>query len=112
MIASPLCDFYDCYYYIFLYYIHLVGPIFFILPFRKFQRWNMVFLQENTIKNPEMLIHSALKKWLYDQGDQGDRRELDDQDDQGDRREQDDQGELSIIIFGMSESSRFQKYGI
>ena len=28
---------------------------------------------------------------------------------QGDRREQDDQGEVSIIIFGMSESSGFQK---
>ena len=27
------------------------------------------------------------------------------QGDQGDRREQDDQGEVSIIIFGMSESS-------
>ena len=32
--------------------------------------------------------------------------------DQGDRREQDDQGEVSIIIFGMSESSGFQKYSI
>ena len=31
---------------------------------------------------------------------------------QGDRREQDDQGEVSIIIFGMSESSGFQKYNI
>ena len=29
---------------------------------------------------------------------------------QGDQREQDDQGEVSIIIFGMSESSGFQKY--
>ena len=29
---------------------------------------------------------------------------------QGDRREQDDQGEVSIIIFGMSKSSGFQKY--
>ena len=28
---------------------------------------------------------------------------------QGDQREQDDQGEVSIIIFGMSESSGFQK---
>ena len=28
------------------------------------------------------------------------------------RREQDDQGEVSIIIFGMSESSGFQKYSI
>ena len=37
------------------------------------------------------------------QGDQGERRE------QG---EQDDQGEVSIIIFGMSESSGFQKYSI
>ena len=27
---------------------------------------------------------------------------------QGDQREQDDQGEVSIIIFGMSESSGFQ----
>ena len=35
-----------------------------------------------------------------EQGNQGD---------QGDRREQDDQGEVSIIIFGMSESSGFQK---
>ena len=31
---------------------------------------------------------------------------------QGDQREQDDQGEVSIIIFGMSESSGFQKYSI
>ena len=38
-----------------------------------------------------------------EQGNQGD---------QGDRREQDDQGEVSIIIFGMSESSGFQKYSI
>ena len=29
---------------------------------------------------------------------------------QGDQRKQDDQGEVSIIIFGMSESSGFQKY--
>ena len=29
---------------------------------------------------------------------------------QGDRREQDGEGEVSIIIFGMSESSGFQKY--
>ena len=28
---------------------------------------------------------------------------------QGDLREQDDQGEVSIIIFGMSKSSGFQK---
>ena len=34
------------------------------------------------------------------------------QSDQGDRREQDDQGEVSIIIFGMSKSSGFQKYSI
>ena len=38
-----------------------------------------------------------------EQGNQGD---------QGDQREQDDQGELSIIIFGISESSGFQKYSI
>ena len=31
---------------------------------------------------------------------------------QGDWREQDDQGEVSIIIFGMSKSSGFQKYSI
>ena len=31
---------------------------------------------------------------------------------QDDRREQDDQGEVSIIILGMSKSSRFQKYSI
>ena len=31
---------------------------------------------------------------------------------QGDRREQNDQGEVSIIIFGMSKSSGFQKYSI
>ena len=31
---------------------------------------------------------------------------------QGDQREQHDQGEVSIIIFGMSESSGFQKYSI
>ena len=30
--------------------------------------------------------------------------------DQGDQPEQDDEGEVSIIIFGMSESSGFQKY--
>ena len=30
--------------------------------------------------------------------------------DLGDRRKQDDEGEVSIIIFGMSESSGFQKY--
>ena len=29
---------------------------------------------------------------------------------QGNQGEQDDQGEVSIIIFGMSESSGFQKY--
>ena len=29
---------------------------------------------------------------------------------QGDQREQDDQGEVSIIIFGKSESSGFQKF--
>ena len=34
------------------------------------------------------------------------------QGDQGDRREQDDQGEVSIIIFGMSESSGSQKHSI
>ena len=34
------------------------------------------------------------------------------QSNQGDRCEQDDQGEVSIIIFGMSESSGFQKYSI
>ena len=32
--------------------------------------------------------------------------------DQGDRRERDDQGEVSIIIFGMSKPSGFQKYSI
>ena len=37
--------------------------------------------------------------WL-EQGNQGD---------QGDQHKQDDQGELSIIIFGISESSGFQK---
>ena len=31
---------------------------------------------------------------------------------QGDRCEQDDQGEVSIIIFGLSKSSGFQKYSI
>ena len=31
---------------------------------------------------------------------------------QGDQREQDDQGEVSIILFGMSESLGFQKYSI
>ena len=31
-----------------------------------------------------------------------------DQGNQGDRHEQDDQGEVSIIIFGLSKSSRFQ----
>ena len=31
---------------------------------------------------------------------------------QGDWREQDGQGEVSIIIFGMSKSSGFQKYNI
>ena len=31
---------------------------------------------------------------------------------QGDQREQHDQGEVSIIIFGMSKSSGFQKYNI
>ena len=31
---------------------------------------------------------------------------------QGDEREQDDQSEVSITIFGMSESSGFQKYSI
>ena len=35
-----------------------------------------------------------------------------DQGNQGDRREQDDQGEVSIIIFGMSKSTGFQKYSI
>ena len=34
------------------------------------------------------------------------------QGDLGDRREQDDEGEVSNIIFGMSESSGFQKYSI
>ena len=49
------------------------------------------------------MIHSAIVELNVglEQGNQGD---------QGDRREQDDQGEVSIIIFGMSESSGFQKY--
>ena len=34
------------------------------------------------------------------------------EDNQGDLREQDDQGEVSIIIFGISKSSGFQKYSI
>ena len=37
---------------------------------------------------------------------------LGDHGNQGDWREQDDQIEVSIIIFGMSESSGFQKYSI
>ena len=46
-----------------------------------------------------MVIHSALIVWLK-------------QGNQGNWREQDDQGEVSIIIFGMSKSSGFQKYSI
>ena len=40
---------------------------------------------------------------LGDQGDNGD------QSDPGDWRYKDDQDEVSLIVFGMSESSRFQK---
>ena len=50
--------------------------------------------------NGDTLGRVELIVWL-EQGNQGD---------QGDQREQDDQGEVSIIIFGMSESSGFQKY--
>ena len=53
-------------------------------------------------RNGDTLGPVELNVWL-EQGDQGD---------QGDRREQDDQGEVSIIIFGMSASSGFQKYSI
>ena len=51
--------------------------------------------------NGDTLGPEELIVWL-EQGNQGD---------QGDQREQDDQGEISII-FGMSESSEFQKYSI
>ena len=50
--------------------------------------------------NGDTLSPVELIVWL-EQGNQGD---------QGDQREQDDQGEVYIIIFGMSESSGFQKY--
>ena len=53
-------------------------------------------------RNGDTLGLVELIVWL-EQGNQGD---------QGDQREQDDQGEVSIIIFGMSESSGFQKYSI
>ena len=49
-------------------------------------------------RNGDTLGPVELNVWL-EQGDQGD---------QGDRREQDDKGDVSIIIFGMSESSGFQ----
>ena len=51
------------------------------------------------------MIHSAIVELNVglEQGNQGD---------QGDQREQDDQSEVSIIIFGMIESSGFQKYSI
>ena len=42
----------------------------------------------------------------FNQGDQGDHG------DQGGRHDQDDQGEVSIIIFGMSKSSGYQRYSI
>ena len=51
-------------------------------------------------RNADTLGPVELILWL-EQGNQGD---------QGDQREQDDQGEESIIIFGMIESSGFQKY--
>ena len=60
---------------------------------------------QKKFRNGDTLGPVELNVWLEpgNQGDQGD---------QGDRREQDDQGEVSIIIFGMSESSGFQKYSI
>ena len=56
-------------------------------------------------RNCDTLALVELIVWL-EQGNQGD------QGDQGDQREQDDQGEVLIIIFGMSDSSGFQKYSI
>ena len=56
-------------------------------------------------QNGDTLGPVELIVWL-EQGNQGD------QGDQGDQRKQDDQGEVSIIIFGMSESSGFQTYSI
>ena len=52
-------------------------------------------------RNGDALAPVGLIVWL-EQSNQGDQ--------QGDQLEQDDQGEVSIIIFGMSESSGFQKY--
>jgi len=49
------------------------------------------------INNGDTLGHVELIVWL-------------EQCNQGDQREQDDQGEVFIIIFGMSESSGFQKF--
>ena len=51
-------------------------------------------------QNGDTLGRVELIIWL-EQGNQGD---------QGDQHEQDDQGDVSIIIFGISESSGFQKY--
>ena len=62
-------------------------------------------VQRKKSRNGDTLGPVELNVWL-EQGNQGD------QGDQGDRREQDDQGEVSIIIFGVSESSGFQKYSI
>ena len=55
------------------------------------------FFRNVRINNGDTLGHVELIVWL-------------EQCNQGDQREQDDQGEVSIIIFGMSESSGFQKY--
>ena len=59
-------------------------------------------INEKKSRNGDTLGPVELNVGL-EQGNQGD---------QGDRREQDDQGEVSIIIFGMSESSGFQRYSI
>ena len=66
-------------------------------------RWDEACAKKS--RNGDTLGPVELNVWLEQNNQVG-------QDDQGDRREQDDQGEVSIIIFGMSESSGFQKYSI
>ena len=61
---------------------------------------SILYVLQKKSRNGDTLGPVELNVGL-EQGNQGD---------QGDQREQDDQGEVSIIIFGMSESLGFQKY--
>lgn len=75
---------------------HVMGAI---LSAREGQTMNSKTVVGKKSQNGDTLGPVELILWL-DQGNQGD------------RREQDDQGEVSIIIFGLSKSSGFQKYSI